>query len=232
MQNHAGIVAWEHFMNLLFFYSAAAATICALYYGLELTHQEPSLRRSSVKAISTLCLVWTSLALQAPVILIVALAFGAAGDFLISLRKDDAFLASLGTFSIVQLCLIALFWQHGMGLETVISGYGRLVPLIVLLAFCFYVIFRMWPGLGPVRWPVLGYSILTVTMGVAALTLPPEWPFFLAMIAAGLFILSDALIAVEMFVTPDIPGFSRTIERAIWFSYFAALVFVVGAFTL
>lgn len=62
-----------------------------------------------------------------------------------------------------------------------------------------------WPWLGGYRWPVVVYSLFITAMGLTVLNLRERVPadiHRMLVAGAGLFILSDSLIAVDKFRQP------------------------------
>lgn len=126
------------------------------------------------------------------------LVFAWAGDLLLLGESDLSFLLGIGAFAVMQVCYIVAFTRvPGPGL--VRAWRIALIPYVLVWAL---LIVLLWPGAGDLRAPVIVYSLLIVTMGVAALDLvlrvrrPYGW-----WVAGGaaLFIVSDALIALTAF---------------------------------
>lgn len=218
-------------VSLSFYFCASAAAICAIYYGFELSHQKVSVHRSVIKTASTAILMVASFILGAPWLLVLLLATAATGDFLISLRHEKGFVASLGPFAVVRLIAIALFVQHTMGVQTLFDDPWRVSLLTFLISLTLWVCWKMWPDLGSQKWPVSAYTAIAAAMGAVALTLPTTAPIYFGQVAAGLLILSDALIGLTLFGSSlDSPRFHR-LSIVTWFSYFGALVCLLAAFT-
>ena len=59
---------------------------------------------------------------------------------------------------------------------------------------------QLWPELGKLKFPVLGYIIVSMIMGFGAAIHSPQSN--LAIIGAILFMLSDACIAINKFLRP------------------------------
>ncbi|MBI0300119.1 lysoplasmalogenase [Streptomyces sp. PRKS01-29] len=128
----------------------------------------------------------------------VALLCGCAGDVLLQLGGETAFLAGMGCFAAGHLCYLALFARAGRPRTApwVAAGYGAAWLGTVAL---------LWPGLAPhLRLPVAGYSLLLTVMALAALGAGVRTGA-----GGALFMLSDTLIAAGLadWPRPPVPQF-------------------------
>lgn len=153
----------------------------------------PSLSRVSVRAL-----------------LLGSLLFAWAGDVLLLYDVDEAyFKAGLASFFLAQALYVAVFSLHIKPNEK--RSLLRRHPSVILVsAFIFVVIVRQfYADLGNLYWPVIAYSGILFLMLMAALNRSRrtnEVSFWLVLIGAVLFVLSDALIAFDRFDAP-IHGF-------------------------
>ena len=69
-------------------------------------------------------------------------------------------------------------------------------------------------------------------MGLAALGLPLTQPAGIALIGAALFILSDAVLSLELFVLPATHAARRVTPFVIWSTYWLAQAVFLMAFAL
>lgn len=126
------------------------------------------------------------------------LVFAWVGDLLLMGDSDLAFALGLGAFLVMQACYVVAFLRvPGPGLVRAwkIALIPYVVAWIVLAAL-------VWPGAGGMRIPVLVYGAALMAMAVAALDLVLRLPQRLAWrvaIGAGVFVVSDALIALTAF---------------------------------
>ncbi|WP_158269289.1 lysoplasmalogenase [Saccharospirillum sp. MSK14-1] len=117
-----------------------------------------------------------------------ALAISAVGDVLLAF---DLFELGLAAFLVAQLCYAALFarqfeWRA-----------DRLAPALMLLLWCAALLLLIVPVLGNLKLPVFAYLLAIVCMGLSALfNRQSLWP---GVAGAACFIVSDSLIALEMF---------------------------------
>ncbi|WP_422748134.1 lysoplasmalogenase [Micromonospora sp. WMMD1219] len=146
-------------------------------------------------ALDSTVLQWLAKPLLAPVLLAylwahrrrvdavaVGLVAATAGDIALLLPGDTAFLAGMGFFLVTQLAFITAFVRHRRARAVAWAGY--LVAWAGANAL-------LWGMLGPLRLPVLGYSLALCLMAAAATGVS-------ARVAAGgaLFLVSDLLIGV------------------------------------
>lgn len=158
--------------------------------------------------------------------LAVGLAFAWLGDLLLMGEGDLSFLLGIGAFAVMQACYLLAFTRvPGPGL--VRAWKVALVPYVLVWVGLNAV---LWPSAGALRIPVLVYSLLIVAMGVAALDLvirvrqPYGW--WVAG-GAGLFVVSDAFIALTAFGPLD-P--SRGIGALVMTTYTLAQGLIVAGF--
>lgn len=125
-------------------------------------------------------------------------AFAWLGDLLLMGDGDAFFTGGIAAFLVTQVCYIVAFTRiPGPGL--VRAWRIALVPYAVI-----WIVLNLLvsPGVGDMRIPVLLYSVVLISMAVAALDLVIRVPQRLGWrIAAGalLFVASDALIALTAF---------------------------------
>ncbi|MGC4892653.1 lysoplasmalogenase [Micromonospora sp. DT31] len=146
-------------------------------------------------ALDSTVLQWLAKPLLAPVLLAylwqrrrrfdgvaVGLVAATAGDVALLLSGDAAFLAGMGFFLVTQVAFSTGFLRHGRPSAMAWAGY--------LLAWA-AANALLWGMLGPLRLPVLGYSLALCLMAAAASGVS-------ARVGAGgaLFLVSDLLIGV------------------------------------
>lgn len=183
------------------------AAAAALTYGVAYCWRDgKSWLRSLIKAGSVALLALAGALMGAPWWVVFGLGCGALGDLFLSRPGTGAFLAGMAAFALGHLAYALYFWG--------ISGasFGPLaLGLIVLAAST-----EIWlaPHTGALRWPVRGYVVVILVMGLAAIgqSVP------LLSLGAGLFILSDTLLALVMFV-PRIAPWRRLFAIMLWATY-------------
>lgn len=200
-------------MTALLIFAFAAAL--ALFYAVRFSHAGVSPAKTITKTLSVALLALAADAADAPPLITLGLALGAAGDLFLSLGGEKTFLAGMAAFAAGHLAYAAAFVAAGGGLP----GWVVLVPLVVLGAST-----EVWlaPYTGPLRWPVRGYAVVILVMAATALSLPP------GLITAGavLFVLSDLILALDLFrYGPDRP--SRLRARALWAAYWTGQALIL-----
>ena len=220
-------------MSSIAFALAVLAAGFAVVYLLRHCGEAESRARSATKTLATGVLAAAALVAGAPVLLVAGLALGAVGDLMLSRSGARAFLAGLAAFAIAHLAYTALFLIIGAAPARLVAP-ERNPAALALLALGIAMGWRLWPVTGALRWPVLVYVGIIVVMGMAALSLPipPTGPYdpLVAIAAAALFILSDAILAFELFLLPATHRLRRISPYAVWTSYWLAQALFLGAF--
>lgn len=192
----------------------AAAAYLLFYVG-----RPPSLNRSVIKTLAIAALAALAVIMDGPWLLVAALALSALGDLFISREGEAAFLAGLGSFLLAHIAYVALFWGIGGGaLSPVVAGLFAIYAVGMLR--------WLWPHLADMKAPVCAYIAVIYAMGVTAAAAPIAlWPVFAG---AGLFVISDSVLAAETFVFKDAPR--RWTAPVIWTTYYASQVLIAAAF--
>lgn len=128
------------------------------------------------------------------------LALGALGDLFLALGGVRRFLAGVAAFGLGHLAYAGGFlWRAGgVGFDGVSGAEG--VALGVLLALLLSTEAWLAPRTGELRQPVRGYVGLIGLMGLAAILLPAHPGQGVLRLGATLFILSDLMLALQLFV--------------------------------
>ncbi|WP_326563802.1 lysoplasmalogenase [Micromonospora peucetia] len=172
-----------------------------------------------VAADSTL-LQWLAKPLLAPVLLVyllrarrrvdpvaVGLVFATGGDIALLLSGDTAFLVGMGCFLGTQVAFITAFLRH------------RRPPIVAVATYlaCWVAAnLVLWNHLGPLRLPVLGYSLALTLMAAAAAGVSRR-----VALGGGLFLISDLLIGMDA-AGARVPGHGL----AVMTTYIAALLLI------
>ena len=187
--------------------------IASIWFQLAYCWRSPSLGKSVVKTVSVGGLAIAAIWLNAPVLLIAALLLGALGDFCLSRDGDPAFLTGLTAFAFSHLAYVALFVSIGAGLT-----FGLLSIYIGVFAIGMGAV--LFQHAGALRWPVAAYVCIIGAMGLLAADLPLA--LALAGFAALLFIISDTVLGLEMFVLSSDGRLKRYAPFVVWPTYWLA----------
>lgn len=183
----------------------------ALVYLIRFAGAEVSGAKSGIKALSVLSLALAGERAGAPAAVVAGLGLGALGDFWLSRGGDRAFLAGMGAFGAGHLAYAAAFVAAGAAMP----GHAWLAALGVLGLWA-----MLWlaPRAGALVWPVRGYILVILAMAALAAGLADHG---LARAGAAAFVLSDLILAVELFVLRD-ERRKRIAQRVLWPLYWGA----------
>lgn len=216
--------------------------ICALIYGFGFSHRPPSPLRTAIKALAVASLATFALQFSlldlgyygpSPTVwggLILAGGFAlcAIGDAFLAGDPKRWLAPGLVAFLLGHVFFIALFLQavamsgrpplgpwYGFAVAAVIGTGGGLLRWL-------------WPDLGGLRWPVVAYVVVIVTMVCTGLIEATERPLWA--VGGLLFMASDAILAVQLFKSRELLVSKLLNGWAIWFLYYAAQVcFLIGS---
>ncbi|MDN5787206.1 lysoplasmalogenase [Pseudorhodobacter sp.] len=191
------------------------AAILALIYGAAYSWRDTTGGlRSAVKTASVLLLAGAGTMCDAPALIVLGLVLGALGDLCLSRPGTSAFLAGMAAFAAGHLAYAFYFW--GMP-----GSFGLWGPLALLLLAATT---EAWlaPRTGALRWPVRGYVVVITLMGLAALRVDVG----LILTGAALFILSDVLLALHLFVFPK-AKLRPLMAMALWPCYWGGQVLIL-----
>lgn len=192
---------------------AGCAALAALAYWPICAAPGHGWGRSALKTASTALLVLLAWHEGAPGGITLGLAAGSAGDFFLSRPGRPAFLAGMAAFATGHLGYAVVFLAS--------PSLAIALPTVAMLALAASTESWLIPRCGDLRWPVRGYVLIIATMAIAAMTLPAaRWP---AMIGAGLFVLSDLLLAVHLFVAPR-----RWLALTLWPAYWLGQALILA----
>lgn len=133
-----------------------------------------------------------------------ALFFAWCGDIFLMIRGADLFIPGLGSFLIMQWLYISIFQkQTNRALRT---GYAlfRFIPFLVVAAILFVLL------ISRIFDPILLTAIAIYMISISAMawlallrySFVPRYSFLCVFSGAVLFMISDALIAINRFITP------------------------------
>jgi len=204
------------------------SVVAALLY-LPVQGRAPSLRRSLVKTAATALLAVLAFIEGGPLLLIAALALGAAGDFFLSRDGEAAFLAGLASFLAAHIAYVPLFLSAGGGMEMLAWQPWRLGLAVVAVIGAALLLYRLIPAVeSRMRAPVVLYTAAILAMLLAAATVPSP----VILVGAILFVVSDSLLAVGRFLMPPDSPRQRPTGAAVWVFYYLAQAAIALGFLL
>lgn len=145
-----------------------------------------------------------------------AMGFSFLGDVFLMFSGKEYFLLGLGSFLFAQIAYVWVFRLDRKNANALSAASGKQHRWFGIL-FILYgglMLGSLWPKLGDMQIPVLVYSLVITLMGLAALDrygAVSSRSFWMVLIGALLFIISDSLIAFSRFgqeiVEISLPGF-------------------------
>ena len=204
---------------------------CAVVYLSGYCYRAAGVWKSVFKTVSVLALAVAAHTAGGPTVLLAALLLCALGDFLLSLDSEPAFMGGVGAFAAGHVAYIALILGHSdsqLGRLTTFPVVGIVIILVVLAAIMARV---LAPRTGDLKVPVLIYIPIIVGMGISALTFAPASVVWLAIPGALLFVASDFVLSLEMFVFPVGHRARRMTPFFVWTTYWGAQALLMSAFT-
>lgn len=201
----------------------AAGLVAATVY-LPLAGRKGNWSTGVLKTLPVALFALASLLAGGPVALTAALMLSAVGDLALSRSGRAAFLYGLAAFALAHVMLILCFQMLG---DRPLWEAFALNPLAALALVLLALSTELWlaPHTGRLAWPVRGYVGLITAMGLAALTLPfALWPVTLG---AGLFLLSDLILALRLFRMREDAPLAPLASRLLWAFYIAGQALIL-----
>ena len=200
--------------------SLAAAVAYWLGYA---TREVKGAAGAAVKTAATALLAVLTLELALPVggwlwLIPLGLALGALGDLLLALGGVQRFLVGVVAFGLGHLAYAGAFLLRSGDLGFDGLTGAELATLAVLVALMLSTEVWLAPRTGALRQPVRVYVGVIGLMGVTAVLLPAHPGQALLRLGAELFILSDLLLAMQLFVVKDQRA-RRMLALLLWPTY-------------
>ena len=153
-------------------------------------------------------------------LVVLGLALGAVGDLCLALGGMRRFLAGVVTFGLGHLAYAGgfLWWAGERGFDGL--SVAELLALGLLGGLLMSTEVWLAPRTGHLRQPVRGYVGLIGVMGLVAILLPDHPGQGVLRLGAGLFIISDLMLALQLFVVKG-AGVRRRLGLALWPAYWA-----------
>ncbi len=198
-----------------------AAVLAGFVYQIWFCYRPASIAKSVVKTMSIAMLVLFAIWFNAPSLLIMGLSFCALGDLLLSRDTERFFLLGLIAFAIGHVFYILLFLVHPMSDPSILIANPWNLVAIVLIIFGMVMAKTLWPASGDLRMPVMLYITIIMLMGLSAVGLNANGPH-IVFFGALMFIVSDTILSVEMFLLPKAHVMRRVTAMLVWAFYWLA----------
>jgi len=203
----------------------ALAAGAAAAYGLYFLQRPPSFVRGAVKTVFMGAAAGALVSVGAPFPLVAAIAFSALGDLFLAFKSKWTLPFGILAFLLAQLIYIVIFtaiWFFSGDNSPLLPRYLAM-GAVMLTA----IVFLIWmaPKLGWMALGVVPYALAITGMGVAAMWLP--WPGWPAMLGALLFLVSDFVLATELFRLPADAPVRRITAPIVWWTYVAAQALII-----
>jgi uncharacterized membrane protein YhhN len=203
----------------------ALGLIAAAAYGTYFLHRPPTFMRAVVKTLFMGAVAAGLIAAGAPRPLILAIVFSAFGDFFLAFDKKWLLPFGILSFLLAQLIYVVIFLALWFFSGDNAPFWPRYIAMGAVIATAIAFLIWMGPKLGWMALGVVPYAIAIAGMGAAAMWLP--WPAWPAMLGAVLFLISDFVLAAELFrLSPDAPA-RRLTAPIVWWTYAAAQMLIV-----
>lgn len=209
---------------------AALSGAAALAYGLYFLNKPPSFLRAIVKTIFMGALTAAFVISGTHPLLIIALAAAAAGDFFLAFDKKWVLPFGILSFLVCQLAYFLIFTAIWFFSGDNSPLWPRYAAMALIFATTIGFLIWMAPKLGWMAFGVVPYAIAITAMAAMAMWLP--WPTWPAMIGAVSFLVSDFVLATELFRLPPDAAVRRLTAPVVWWTYVAAQVLIVTGLVL
>ena len=215
----------EMAFGLAFWLLAGLSAAAAGAYGLFFLDQPPSFARALIKTAFMAALAGAFLLAHAHPLLVLALGAAALGDFFLAFDKKWILPLGILSFLIAQLAYLIIFFALWMLSADNAPLWPRYGAMAMILAATLGFLVWMAPKLGWMALGVVPYAIAIAAMACMAMWLP--WAGWPAMLGVVLFLVSDFVLAAELFrLSPDAP-IRRITRPVVWWAYAGAQMLIV-----
>lgn len=219
-------------MNLgpVFWALVALGFAAAAAYGTYFLRRPATLLRAGVKTLAIGAPAAGFIAAGAPFPLVLALVASALGDFFLAFDKKWLLPLGILSFLIAQLVYFVIFtalWFFSGDNSPLLPRYVAMGMLIVTS-----IGFLVWmaPKLGWMALGVVPYAIAITAMAAMAMWMP--WRGWPAILGAVLFVVSDFVLATELFRLPEDAPVRAITAPVVWWTYVAAQALIVTGILL
>lgn len=196
----------------------ALAVLIGLSY-FAILPKPASHRRALWKTLPVSLLALYAFLMEAPDLLVLALALSALGDAFLAYEGEKNFMGGLSSFLLAHIAYGVLFYEIG-DLRILTGETWRLAAAGLSLALAVLLVAYLWRSAGRLAPAVLAYATAIAAMAILSLGVPPIAVF----VGAALFLSSDAVLAVETFKMEKSHPLRPVAALYVWASYFTAQV--------
>lgn len=213
-----------------FWVLAAISVAAALTFGLFFLDKPPSLLRAAVKTLFMAALTGAFVTAQAPTPLVIVLAASALGDLFLAFDKKWVLPLGILSFLIAQLGYLVIFFALWMFSADNAPLWPRYAAMALIGAAALAHFIWLAPKLGLLALGVGPYALAIAAMAITGMWLP--WVGWPAMLGVVLFLVSDGVLATELFkLAPDDPA-RRVTAPVVWWTYAGAQLLIVTGIVL
>lgn len=217
-------------LGTAFWALAALGAAAAAAYGAYFLQRPPTWLRAGVKTLAIGAPAAGFALAGAPFPLLLALGASALGDFFLAFDKKWVLPLGILSFLIAQLVYLVIFAAIWFFSGDNSPLWPRYLAMGVIIATSIGFLLWMAPKLGWMAVGVVPYAIAITGMAAMAMWLP--WAGWPAMLGAVLFVMSDFVLATELFRLPEDAPVRRITAPVIWWTYVAAQALIVTGILL
>lgn len=214
----------------IFWALAALGAAGAIAYGTYFLDRPHTLLRAGVKTLFMGAITAAFVVARAPLPLVLALAASAFGDFFLAFDKKWLLPFGILSFLIAQLLYLLIFFALWFFSGDNSPLWPRYAAMALIVATALGLLVWMAPKLGVMAFGVVSYAIAIAGMACMAMWLP--WPGWPAMLGAVSFLVSDFVLATELFRLPPDAPVRKITAPVVWWTYAAAQVLIVWGVVL
>jgi uncharacterized membrane protein YhhN len=209
---------------------AALGVVAAVAYGTYFLNRPKTLVRALIKTLFMAAFAGALISAEAPFPLVLAIVLSGLGDFFLAFDRKWVLPHGILAFLLAQLLYVLMF-----GAIWFFSGdnsplWPRYIAMGLVIATSIGFLVWMAPKLGWMALGVVPYAIAITAMGVAAMWLP--WVGWPASLGALSFLVSDFVLAAELFRLPPDAPIRRVTTPVVWWTYVAAQVLIIAGLIL
>lgn len=217
-------------INVAFGALITLSATAALAYGFVFLSRPASALRVTVKTTFAAALAAALLNIGVHPLLFIALCASATGDFFLGFERKWLLPLGILSFLAAQLCYLMIFFFGWIFAGDLSPLWPRYLFMGAIMSAALAALIWLAPKL---KWMALGvvpYTIAIAAMACAAMW--QEWRAWPAMLGAALFVVSDLVLAAELFRVPEGASVRRFTAPVVWWTYASAQVLIVTGLLL